>query len=265
MTRDVARALEGGSDERNPRLTSPTRIISVAGQRDATARRSRTMRPFHEFDWIEGAGYVACCLVFLTFYMRTMIPLRVVGILSNLAFMTYGLAGQVYPVFILHAILLPMNCVRLVQMRALIKKVRDAAHHDDLSMEWLVPFMHRRSAERGVILFRRGDPAEELFVVLGGSIRLVDVAVTLGPGSVLGEIGIFAPSHQRMDTAICETDVDLAVIANEKVLELYHQNPQLGMYLIRLIAKRLLDNYVALRDASLAARDESNAKRSDNH
>ena len=102
-------------------------------------------------------------------------------------------------------------------------------------------------------MFRRGDPADELFVVLGGSLRLVDVAVTVGPGSVLGEIGIFAPNHQRMDTAICETDVDLAVIANDKVLELYHQNPKLGMYLIRLVSKRLLDNYVALRDASSPA------------
>ena len=218
------------------------------------------MRAFHELDWIEVAGYVASSLVFLTFYMRTMIPLRVVGILSNVAFMTYGLAGQVYPVFILHAILLPMNCVRLVQMRALIRKVRDAAHHDELSMEWLVPFMQRRSVERGAILFRRGDPADELFVVLGGSIRLVDVAVTLGRGSVLGEIGIFAPNHQRMDTAICETGVDLAVIANEKVLELYYQNPKLGMYLIRLVVKRLLDDYVALRDATLPARDKSRAK-----
>jgi CRP-like cAMP-binding protein len=218
------------------------------------------MRAALAFDWIELAGYVASALVFLTFYMRTMIPLRVVGILSNVAFMTYGLAGQVYPVFILHAILLPMNCIRLVQMRALIRKVRDAAHRDDLSMEWLVPFMRRRSAAAGHVLFRRGDAADDLFVVLGGSIRLADVGVTLGPGTVLGEIGIFAPNHQRMDTAICETDVDLAVIANDKVLELYHQNPQLGMYLIRLVVKRLLDNYTALRDAALATRDEPDPK-----
>jgi CRP-like cAMP-binding protein len=158
-----------------------------------------------------------------------------------------------------------MNCVRLVQLRALFRRVRDAAHRDDLSMEWLVPFMQRRSAAHGAILFRRGDPAKELFVVLGGSIRLVDVGVTLGPGSVLGEIGIFAPNHQRMDTAVCETDVELAVIDNDKVLELYHQNPKLGMYLIRLVVKRLLDNYVALRDAAISTRDESSAKTSDGH
>jgi CRP/FNR family cyclic AMP-dependent transcriptional regulator len=206
-----------------------------------------------DIDWIELAGYVASALVFVTFYMRTMIALRVTGILSNIAFMVYGLGGRVYPVFILHAILLPLNCIRLVQMRALIRKVRDAAQ-GDLSMEWLLPFMQRRSAAKGETLFRRGDPATELYFVLNGSIRLVDVAVTVGPGSVLGEIGIFAPTPHRMDTATCETDVDLAVIANDKVLQLYHQNPKLGFYLIRLVIQRLLENYVNLRDAADAAR-----------
>jgi hypothetical protein len=57
-----------------------------------------------------------------------------------------------------------------------------------------------------------------------------------------------------MATATCETDVDLAVIANDKVLQLYHQNPKLGFYLIRLVIQRLLENYVNLRDAADAAR-----------
>lgn len=203
-------------------------------------------------DWIEMTGYAASALVFLTFYMKTMIPLRVIGILSNLAFMAYGIGGRIYPVFILHAILLPLNCIRLVQMRALIRKVRDAAQ-GDLTMEWLMPFMHRRHVAKGETLFRRGDRAFELYLILSGSIRLVDVAVRVGPGSVLGEIGIFAPTAERMDTAMCETDVDVGVIGNDKVLQLYHQNPKLGFYLIRLIIQRLLENYVKLRDASSAS------------
>src|SRR5205823_10448510 len=109
---------------------------------------------------------------------------------------------------------------RLIQMRALIRKVRDASH-GDLSMEWLIPYMRRRQCPKGHTLFQRGAPANDLYVVLSGSVHLIDIAVTVGPGSVLGEIGIFAPTHQRMDTAICETDVELGVMANAKVLELY--------------------------------------------
>jgi CRP-like cAMP-binding protein len=99
------------------------------------------------------------------------------------------------------------------------------------------------------------DSATELFVVFSGSLRLVDVAVKLGPGTVLGEIGIFAPTHQRMDTAICETEVDLGVMAIDKVLELYHQNRRFGFYLIRLVSQRLLEDYASLRDRVVAARD----------
>lgn len=202
-----------------------------------------------DVNWIDATGYAASALVFLTFYMKTMIPLRIIGILSNVAFMAYGFAGEIYPVFILHAILLPLNCVRLFQMQALIRKVRDAAQ-SDLSVDWLMPFMHRRHVAQGEMLFRRGDRASELYFILSGSIRLVDIAVSVGPGNVLGEVGIFAPRAERMDTAMCETDVDVGVVGNDKVLQLYHQNPKLGLYLIRLVIQRLLENYAALRDAN---------------
>ncbi len=168
--------------------------------------------------------------------------------------MTYGLGGHLYPVLILHAILLPLNCLRLLDMRTLIQKVR-AASQEELSMGWLVPMMRRRQCATGDVLFRRGDPAKELYVVLSGSLRLADLAVELGPGTVLGEIGIFAPTHQRMDTATCETEVDLGVMATDKVLELYHQNKRFGFHLIRLVSQRLLEDYASLRDRVVAARD----------
>ena len=209
-----------------------------------------------QINWIELSGYLASALVFLAFYMKTMIPLRLVAILSNVAFITYGLGEHIYPVLILHAILLPLNCLRLLQMRTLIEKVR-AASRGELSMEWLIPMMRRRQFAKGDVLLRRGDPANELYVVFSGSLRLVDVAVELGPGTVLGEIGIFAPTHQRTETAICETEVDLGVMAIDKVLELYHQNRQFGFYLIRLVSQRLLEDYAPLRDKVIAARDET--------
>jgi hypothetical protein len=201
-----------------------------------------------EVNWIEMTGYAASALVFLTFYMKTMIPLRIVGLLSNVAFMAYGFAGGLYPVLVLHAVLFPLNCARLVQMQMLIRKVRDASQGAH-TVEWMMPYMHRRHVAKGEPLFRRGDAARELYFILHGSIRLADVGVTLGPGNVLGEIGIFAPRAERMDTAVCESDVEVGVIAHDKVLELYHQNPQLRFYLMRLVTQRLLDNYAKLRDA----------------
>ena len=45
-----------------------------------------------------------------------------VAIASNLAFIGYALAKGLYPVLILHVVLLPLNCVRLAQLRAVTKR-----------------------------------------------------------------------------------------------------------------------------------------------
>jgi hypothetical protein len=44
-------------------------------------------------------------------------------------------------------------------------------------------------------------------------------------------------------------------MANDKVIELYHQNRTFGFYLIRLVSQRLLDDYAMLRKAAGAARN----------
>ena len=60
---------------------------------------------------VELIGYLASLLVFSTFYMKTMIPLRSVAIASNVAFITYGYLAGIYPVFFLHMVLLPPDCI----------------------------------------------------------------------------------------------------------------------------------------------------------
>jgi hypothetical protein len=52
-----------------------------------------------------------------------------------------------------------------------------------------------------------------------------------------------------------ETEVDLGLMATDKVPELYHQNRRFGFYLIRLVSQRLLEDYASLRDRVVAARD----------
>ena len=191
--------------------------------------------------WIEGVGYLASFLVFCAFYMKTMIPLRWVAIASNVAFLTYGIAGRVYPVLVLHVVLLPLNCLRLQQMRTLIRRVREASR-GGMSMEWLIPLMTHHKLEPGHVLFRAGDPASSMYLILEGSVRLVELDVTLGPGTLLGEIGVFAPDNRRTGTAVCETAVEIGAITDAKVLQLYYQNPTFGLYMFRLVLQRLLEN-----------------------
>lgn len=60
-------------------------------------------------DLVDVAGYAASLLVFSAFYMTAMTPLRAIAIASNVAFIAYGLGRELYPVLLLHAVLLPLK------------------------------------------------------------------------------------------------------------------------------------------------------------
>jgi CRP-like cAMP-binding protein len=191
--------------------------------------------------WVEASGYIAALLVFSTFYMKTMIPLRTIAIASNVAFMTYAFAARLYPVLLLHAVLLPLNALRLYQMRRVIDRVRRASD-GGFSVEGLLPYMTRRASRAQDVLFRQGDEADHLYYIQSGSVRIVELAVTLGPGEVFGEIGAFSPTGTRMATAVCETDSVFLVLSIEVALQLYFQNPEFGLYLVRMVTRRLLED-----------------------
>jgi hypothetical protein len=53
--------------------------------------------------------------VLLTFCQKRVIPLRLAALGSNLAFLPYGLVLGLTPVWLLHAILLPVKAGRLVE------------------------------------------------------------------------------------------------------------------------------------------------------
>jgi CRP/FNR family cyclic AMP-dependent transcriptional regulator len=61
-------------------------------------------------------GYAAALLVLATFCMRSMNALRWVAIASNLTFIAYACSASLAPVLLLHALLLPINVLRLFQM-----------------------------------------------------------------------------------------------------------------------------------------------------
>jgi hypothetical protein len=193
----------------------------------------------------ELVGYLASALVFATFYMKTMMPLRAVAIGSNVAFISYGYVGGMAPILILHVALLPLNLWRLHQTRQLVKKVR-LATEGDLSFDWLIPHMSYRSFAAGDTIFRKGDSARELFLITAGTVRLTELRVEVGKGSMVGEIGVFSPHKSRIATAVAVTRVDVMAIAEDRVIALYNDNREFGFYLVSLITKRLVANFEEL-------------------
>jgi CRP/FNR family transcriptional regulator, cyclic AMP receptor protein len=191
-------------------------------------------------------GYLAAALVFLTFYMKTMVPLRAVGICSNIAFITYAYLGGLYPILILHSILLPLNGFRLREMQRLIQQVRASTREGTNDMDWLRPFTSVRPVHAGEVLFRKGDTANDMFVVVSGRFRLVETGIDLAPSQVVGEFALLAPERSRTQTIECIEDGSLLQIGYWQVEQLFFQNPKFGFYLLKLITQRLFQNIARL-------------------
>ena len=189
----------------------------------------------------EAIGYLASALVFATFYMSTMRLLRTVAVVSNVAFILYGYFAGAMPILVLHAVLLPLNVWRLHQTTQLTNSLR-AATRGNLGIDWLVPHMTARSYPAGATIFRKGDPARELFIVASGSVHLPELEIELGKGAMVGEIGIFSPNKARVATAVALTPLKVLAISEDRVFELFADNKEFGYYLLSLITKRLLAN-----------------------
>ena len=204
-------------------------------------------------NYVQVVGFIAAGLVIATLSMRTMVPLRIVGLCSNVAFVSYGILFHSYPTIVLHSILFPLNIYRLREMLNLIKQVENASR-GDLSMDWIKPFMHQRAINAGEILFRKGDEADSLFYVISGRLHLQEIDVDVTPGMLIGELGMLAPARTRTQTLACTESGTMLEISYHKIEELYYQNPKFGFYFLRLSTGRLFEN-IAKLEQKLAERD----------
>ena len=92
---------------------------------------------------------------------------------------------HIYPVLVLHVILLPVNVVRLVQILRLIQGVR-VAHVSDLSVASLLPFMSHRFVKAGQILMSKGDKADRMYYLVNGKMEIREIGKIIEPGALLG-------------------------------------------------------------------------------
>ena len=185
----------------------------------------------------ELAGYIACALVFATFYVRTIVPLRMIAIGSNIAFIGYASLEGLTPVLVLHAALLPVNVHRLYEIKKQIQAIRETPETDK-PIDAIIPFMKHEAITKGEYLFRKGDFSKHMYYVLEGELRIVEIDETVSTGSIIGEVGMFSPSRERTASVIADTDCRLLSIDDAALYQAYYQNPKLGFHLISLIASR---------------------------
>lgn len=186
----------------------------------------------------EVLGYLGGVLVFATFYLKTMIRLRLVAIASNVVFIVYASMGHLVPIMVLHILLLPLNIYRLFEVKQLISRVRASGQSGMSAPELIVPYLRSVWRSKGEAIFQRGDSADCVYYLFEGSVRLKDKNIIVPQGQMIGVNGIFSREHQRTDTAVCLSDVELGVISKDKILELFYQSPDFGAFLIRMVAQR---------------------------
>jgi CRP/FNR family transcriptional regulator, cyclic AMP receptor protein len=208
-------------------------------------------------NWIDLLGYAASASVLVTFCMSTMVPLRIVAICSNVLFATFGAMAHIYPVLVLHAVLLPVNVTRLIQILRLIRGV-NAAHLSDLSIASLLPFMSHRVVKAGHVLINKGDQADRLFYLIKGTMKIPELGKILEPGAVLGEIGIFSREQKRTATVVCVDDCEIYEMNDSKAKQLYFQDRSFGFAVLQLIIARLLED-MKLQQTEQSGDDGSSA------
>jgi CRP-like cAMP-binding protein len=115
----------------------------------------------------------------------------------------------------------------------------NGAINGHVSVGKLLAGMDSRRFRSGEVLFRKGEPSGELFYVERGTVRLSEIGIDMGAGTVLGEIGLFSPEHRRTSTVVCKTDCEMRTVSAGDAIRLYYQEPEFALYLIQLIASRL--------------------------
>jgi len=188
----------------------------------------------------------ASVFVVATISMRTMIPLRVFAILTNIVLISTAIPSQNYLVILVQSVVLVLNSYRLHQMLQLVRDVKKSVN-SDLSMEWLKPFMTERKCAAGDVLFYKDEKAEDMFYIVSGRFKLVESGIELPVGAIVGEFGMLSPSNLRTQTLECVESGLVLSVTYTKVEELYVQNPAFGFYFLRLVSARLFQNIETLQ------------------
>jgi membrane protein len=95
--------------------------------------------------------------------------------------------------------------------------------------------------EKGGIIFREGDPGNEMYSVLKGSVAIHKADRQLGvvsEGKCFGGVSFFL-SSPRAATSVALEDVEVAAINNENLSNLMNEHPEFVVEIMRDMSRRL--------------------------
>ena len=137
---------------------------------------------------------------------------------------------------------------------------------DDPSDMILADSNERRIYRKGEVVVRKGEPGEEAFLMMRGSVRVVDEDFTgalaaespmFGPGQIFGELSLL-DSGPRTSTVVANSaEADVMVWKRAELLQQLRSNQEKALRILELLGTRLRHQIEGRRDnppVSLAAR-----------
>ena len=98
-----------------------------------------------------------------------------------------------------------------------------------------------RTVAAGTLLFAKGDPGHEMFIVKSGQLQVFDgniVFETLGPGGIVGEMALVDQSPRSL-TAKAMTDCEVIPVDEKRFLWMVEQTPFFAVRMLKVMAARL--------------------------
>jgi CRP-like cAMP-binding protein len=117
--------------------------------------------------------------------------------------------------------------------------------------------MKKRKYRKGDVLFRQGDPADDMFLVDKGRFRVAELGSELQPGQIFGEMGLLTTGSHRTRSVECVETGHVLTLPYDEVRALYFENPEFGFYFLRLVASRLIANSARAEEMLAAERAAS--------
>jgi CRP-like cAMP-binding protein len=116
----------------------------------------------------------------------------------------------------------------------------------DEELDRLIPMLTERQFRPRQVLFAAGDPAERVFLILRGRVKIYQVAENgkeiildvVGKGDVVGDMAVVEDGERTACAQAIDETVAVS-ISWEDFSHLMQQSPKLGFAMMELMAKRL--------------------------
>ncbi|WP_380053940.1 Crp/Fnr family transcriptional regulator [Falsihalocynthiibacter sp. SS001] len=194
-----------------------------------------------QMNWIEAVGWLASIMTVACYSARTMLPLRILAISSSVCFALYSFVLQLWPLFYMEMILLPINVYRFWQVLSLRVKVDHKTDKSSFDFSIIKAYGKKLNFAEGSTVFKKGDGTDYLYFIEKGRISIDELGVEMVAGDIFGEIAFFTDAATRTATASCIEQAEVYALTEKQLMRLQFEDPSFGMAVMRTITRRLLD------------------------